>query len=1055
MKLRNRFTGAAAAAISATGLLVGLMSVSSTALAASSEIYNWQNVRIDGGGFVPGIVFNQKEQDLIYARTDIGGAYRWNAATSSWVPLLDWVGWDNWGWNGVLSLATDPVDTNRVYVAAGMYTNSWDPNNGAILRSTDKGATWKSTPLPFKVGGNMPGRGQGERLVIDPNKNNIIYFGAEGGNGLWRSTDYGVTWAKVSSFTNGGTYAQDPTDTYGYLSQLQGVTWVTFDPSSGSAGSASQTIYVGVADKANPVYRSTDGGATWAPLAGTPTNYLAHKGVYDAVNKFLYISTSDTGGPYDGAKGEVWKLNTQTGVWTNISPVALTSSDLYFGYSGLTIDRKNPQTIMVASQVAWWPDAIFFRSTNGGATWTRIWDWNGYPSRSFRYTQDITENPWLNFGVTSPVAPETSPKLGWMNESLEIDPFNSNRLMYGTGATLYATDNLTNWDAGTQILIKPRAKGIEETAVLDLVSPPTGAPLYSALGDIAGFRHDDLMKVPAYNYTSPIHTSTTSIDYAELNPSIMVRVGNTGSTGGVGITTSSGNSWWAGQAPSGVTGGGNVALAADGGSIVWSPGGIAVQMSTTFGSTWVASTGVPTGATVESDRVNPAKFYAVSGSSFYVSTNKGASFTATAGAGMPAATRKFKAVYGREGDIWLASDTDTAGGLYHSTDSGASFTKIATVDKADNVSFGKAAPNQAYPAIYMVGQVDGVRGVFRSNDAAVSWVRINDDQHQYGNFGDALSGDPRVYGRVYIGTNGRGIIWGDSTTVSSASSSSVVTTSTSSSVKTSSSTSSSTSSVATSTSSPATSTSSSVKTSSSAPSSTSSSTSSSSSSTCAAAQCNWYGTYYPVCVTTTSGWGYENGKSCIATSTCNSQPAPYGVVTSACGTSSSVATSTSSSVVSTSTSSSVKTSSSTSSSTSSVKTSTSSSVVSTSSSVATSTSSAKSSSSSYSSSSSAAANKCQYVVTNEWNTGFTAAVRITNTGTTAINGWNVSWTYSDGSSLTSAWGGTLSGTNPYAGTNLDWNKTIQPGQTVEMGVQGTKGSSTSAQVPAVTGAACN
>lgn len=1046
MKLRNRFTGAAAAAISATGLLVGLMSVSSAALAVSSEIYNWQNVRIDGGGFVPGIVFNQKEQDLIYARTDIGGAYRWNAATSSWVPLLDWVGWDNWGWNGVLSLATDPVDTNRVYVAAGMYTNSWDPNNGAILRSTDKGATWKATPLPFKVGGNMPGRGQGERLVIDPNKNNIIYFGAEGGNGLWRSTDYGVTWAKVSSFTNGGTYAQDPTDTYGYLSQLQGVTWVTFDPSSGSAGSASQTIYVGVADKANPVYRSTDGGATWAPLPGTPTNYLAHKGVYDAVNKFLYISTSDTGGPYDGGKGEVWKLNTQTGVWTNISPIQASSSDLYFGYSGLTIDRKNPQTIMVASQVSWWPDAIFFRSTNGGATWTRIWDWNGYPSRSFRYTQDITENPWLNFGVTSPVAPETSPKLGWMNESLEIDPFNSNRLMYGTGATLYATDNLTNWDAGAQILIKPRAKGLEETAVLDLVSPPSGAPLYSALGDIAGFRHDDLTKVPAYNFTSPIHTSTTSIDYAELSPSTMVRVGNTGTTGGIGITTSAGNSWWAGQAPSGVTGGGNVALSADGGSIVWSPGGIGVQMSTTFGSTWVASTGVPAGATVESDRVNPAKFYAVSGSSFYVSTNKGASFIAAAGAGMPAATRKFKAVYGREGDIWLASDTDTAGGLYHSTDSGASFTKIAGVDKADNVSFGKAAPNQAYPAIYVVGQVDGVRGVFRSNDAAASWVRINDDQHQYGNFGDALSGDPRVYGRVYIGTNGRGIIWGDSTTVSSASSSSVVTTSTSSSVKTSS----SISSVATSTSSPATSTSSSVKTSSSVPSSApSSSSSSSSSSTCAAAQCNWYGTYYPVCVTTTSGWGYENGKSCIATSTCNSQPSPYGVVTNACGTSSSSAT-TSSSVVSTSTSSSVKTSSSTPSSTSSAKTSSSSSVVSTSSSVATSTSSSRSSSSS-----SAAANKCQYVVTNEWNTGFTAAVRITNTGTTAINGWNVSWTYSDGSSLTSAWGGTLSGTNPYSGSNLDWNKTIQPGQTVEMGMQGTKGSSTNAQIPTVTGAACN
>lgn len=40
-----------------------------------------------------------------------------------------------------------------------MYTNSWDPNNGQILISTDTGATFTSSSLPFKVGGNMPGRG--------------------------------------------------------------------------------------------------------------------------------------------------------------------------------------------------------------------------------------------------------------------------------------------------------------------------------------------------------------------------------------------------------------------------------------------------------------------------------------------------------------------------------------------------------------------------------------------------------------------------------------------------------------------------------------------------------------------------------------------------------------------------------------------------------------------------------------------------------------------------------------------------------------------------------
>ncbi len=69
--------------------------------------------------------------------------------------------------------------------------------------------------------------------------------------------------------------------------------------------------------------------------------------------------------------------------------------------------------------------------------------------------------------------------------------------------------------------------------------------------------------------------------------------------------------------------------------------------------------------------------------------------------------------------------------------------------------------------------------------------------------------------------------------------------------------------------------------SSSTPASSSSSVISSSSSSAgnnSSAQCNWYGTLYPLCVTTPSGWGWENQRSCIANNTCSSQPAPYGVV---------------------------------------------------------------------------------------------------------------------------------------------------------------------------------
>lgn len=759
---RGLAVGTAAVVVASSLVAVAHAFAADEQPAAAATPYTWKNVRIDGGGFVPGIIFNQKQPNLVYARTDIGGAYRWNATDGTWIPLLDWVGQNNWGYNGVVSIATDEVAPDRVYAAVGMYTNDWDPNPGAILRSSDQGKTWAESKLPFKLGGNMPGRGMGERLAIDPNDNRILYFGAPSGKGLWRSTDSGVTWAQVVNFPNPGNYVASPGDAYN--GDNQGVVWVTFDKTTATSGHATQTIYVGVADKDNTVYRTTNGGSSWERVPGQPKGYLAHKGVLDHVNHLLYIATSDTGGPYDGGHGDVWKLDTVSGAWTQISPIpSSNTNDNYFGYSGLTIDRKNPKTIMVATQVSWWPDAIFFRSTDAGATWTRIWDWDGYPARKNRFTMDISANPWLTFGG-NPAPPEAAPKLGWMNESVEIDPFDSDRLLYGTGATIYATTDLTKWDTGGTFTIKPMARGLEETAVLDLISPPSGPSLVSALGDLGGFRHDDLTAVPAMMFTGPGFTTTTSLDYAETNPSVLVRAGSFKDSdrpndAHAAFSTDGGKTWFQGTEPGGIDEGGTIAAAADGGRFVWAPKNSPVVFSVGFGNTWSQAKGLPQNAIVESDRVNPKKFYALAGGTFYLSTDGGETFTATAATGLPSSGR-FKAVAGREGDLWLAGGSS---GLLRSTNSGASFTKLANVAGANNIGFGKAASGKTYQALYLIGTIGSTQGIFRSDDTGVSWVRINDDQHQYGNAGDAITGDPRVYGRVYLGTNGRGVIYGDGT----------------------------------------------------------------------------------------------------------------------------------------------------------------------------------------------------------------------------------------------------------------------------------------------------
>ncbi|MET0356297.1 MAG: cellulose binding domain-containing protein, partial [Cellvibrio sp.] len=94
---------------------------------------------------------------------------------------------------------------------------------------------------------------------------------------------------------------------------------------------------------------------------------------------------------------------------------------------------------------------------------------------------------------------------------------------------------------------------------------------------------------------------------------------------------------------------------------------------------------------------------------------------------------------------------------------------------------------------------------------------------------------------------------------------------------------------------------------------------------------------------------------------------------------------------------------------------------------------------------------CTYTITNSWGAGFTAAVKITNDTSSAVNGWQVSWAYSN-NTATNAWNATLSGN--YTATNISWNGTIQPGQSVEFGLQGTTNNS-AIEIPQLQGALCS
>lgn len=675
-----------------------------------SDGYAWNNVQIAGGGFVTGLVFNQSRKDLLYARTDMGGAYRWDTAGARWIPLTDWVGAGDWNLLGIESLATDPVDPNRLYLAAGTYTNDW-AGNGAILRSTDQGKTFQRTDLPFKLGANEDGRSMGERLMVDPSDHRTLYLGSRK-NGLWRSTDFGVTWGQVAGFPvkNGA-------------SSGVGLSFVTFGPTG------SKTIYVGVADKSTSLYRSTDGGATWQAVPGQPTGQLPQHGVLSGDGS-LYVTYTNAPGPNGVTGGSVWKYTTSSGAWKNISP-----SNGSYGFAGLSVDARDPNTVMVSTLGRWWPSDELYRSTDGGANWKAL----GATS-----VRDNSGAPYVGTGIGH-----------WMG-ALAINPFDSGHVLYGTGAGLWGSKDVTAADRGGATHWTVPAKGLEETAVLGLVAPP-GSGLISALGDIGGFKHEDVTKVPAGALSGPLFTNTTGIDFAEAKPEFMVRVGLGHEQHGA-YSTDRGTTWkpFAGL-PARDARGGTAAVSADGATVVWTAAGQPPYRSTDRGNTWTAATGLPKDTVVVADRSTANTFYALSGGSLHASTDGGRSFTVRAsGLG----NGRLEATPGIAGDLWIAG---VDGGLLRSTDGGAHFNRLGGVQRADALGFGKAAPGAGYQALYLVGKVKDVSGVFRSTDTGVTWVRINDDQHQFGSIGGTgvITGDPAVFGRVYLGTNGRGILYGN------------------------------------------------------------------------------------------------------------------------------------------------------------------------------------------------------------------------------------------------------------------------------------------------------
>lgn len=724
---------------------------------AADVPYHWRPVAIVGGGFVDGLAFQPAVPGLMYARTDMGGAYRRDSATGPWQPLLDHLPLADVNLMGVESLAVDPHDPDALYLACGTYTAATVPN-GAVLRSRDRGRSWQRTDLPFKLGANEGGRGNGERLAVDPNDGRVLYLGSRFA-GLWRSGDSAKSFQRVAAFPDSAwqRHATDgPLPSWGGSDGKATISFLLFDPASGTRGQPSRILYAGLSVVGRPsLWVSRDAGAHWQPVPGGPSQYRPMRAALAGDGR-LYIAYASEPGPHRMTDGAVWRHDPRDGTWADITPER-PSAARPFGYAAIAVDAANPRRLLASTAGRGAGDELF-RSTDGGASWTPLFTTARFDASAAPYVADT--------------------HLHWLYD-VKINPANPDHALFTTGYGGWETLDLTQADHAKPTHWRVMSRGIEETVALALHSPTQGVPLVTAIGDYSGFVHADLDTPAPGNPKPPFFGNTHDVTGAEAAPEVIVRIGHARDGGrNLGYSLDGGKTWREPRAtPGGKTGDGFIAVSADGQAWVWTPQGGLPHVSHDRGDTWTVVKGLPAGTRVIADRVNPRRFHAMAlfEDQLFTSDDSGLTFTsqplalpdgpvvrAAAGSNNHSSRGddrggqdRLYATPGREGELWLPAFH----GLYLKR-AGQAFQRLPAVSEIHAFGFGRAAPGSTEPALYLVGTVAGRYGIFRSTDGAKTWQRINDDAHQWGLILQ-ISGDPKVFGRVYVGTHGRGVLYGD------------------------------------------------------------------------------------------------------------------------------------------------------------------------------------------------------------------------------------------------------------------------------------------------------
>lgn len=698
--------------------------------------YAWKPMKIGGGGWVVGLDISPTEKGLIYVRTDVSGAYRWDSATSTWKQVVTSASlpaeYTVYGtYRGVDSLVSAPKDPDIAYMA---YEQQ-------IFRSTNRGESWAPTSFGMhkvRMEPNGEGRQEGERLAVDPQNSDIVYYGSIA-DGLWVTTDAGTSWGKVSAIPAGPV--------------PRGVNTIVFDKASGTTTSdadkpRTKTIYVTVDQKG--VFQSNDGGASWAAISDSgPGSAGSMRDAEVGTDGTYYVAYAEINGT-----SAVWKRSA-AGTWENITPPGEYGEGQT--YCEIAVDPRDPQKVVVLRN-----GGRAFVSDNQGDTWT---------SHGFRLNSSKIkwlgeqENYWLSVG------------------EIAFDPFVPGKLWFAEGFGVWCADDLTKDDFEWQA----ESAGIEETCGNDIISPPGGKPV-SAMWDTGVFVFEN---PDAYDAKRglPYFMSAWSLDWCAADPKFLVAVfrnhlGFGPHVNETGYSTDGGITWTifpgvrGRQIPQDLEYG-TVAVSANSpDKVVWCPATKKLPYYTTDrGLTWkissfgegVTSTGFDKLYSPQkplcADRVLPDTFYFYhSEEGVFRSSDGGATFARTIGAPPRARTNSvMKAVPGRAGHLLFAEghQGNPVGGLWLSPDGGDTWSQLPFIEQAFNFGLGKPKKDGDFPTIFVAGVAEGMTGIFRSTDAGSTWEKIS--SHPLGIFDwiDAMDGDKDAFGKVYLAFTSAGFAYGE------------------------------------------------------------------------------------------------------------------------------------------------------------------------------------------------------------------------------------------------------------------------------------------------------